>query len=86
MNYKDAPTETGWYITRTYTGLNPVDPKIRYLGPFSTKLETVNYLKDMLTAFKEHDPGEVIYQILRFIVHVSLDKNAGSWTPKLSDY
>ena len=87
MEFMPSPSETGWYISRANRNwINPIDSMRNCLGPFDTKLMAVNHLKALLKAWNIKFTNNMVYQVERYIVTITLDKNAGSWLAKQDDY
>ena len=89
MNYdemKPAPDKTGWYISICKKSIvNTITYQHFYFeGPYADKASAVSDLRDMI---KDHLPDELIeYLVAYYNVSIVVDKNAGSWSPKASDY
>ncbi len=92
--FKPSPDSTGWYISMTEQinisediSINRVASilqRTEYLGPYHDKVSAVTELKDMIKGHLSYD--KLDYKVEYYIVHISVDKNAGSWSPKMEDY
>jgi hypothetical protein len=78
IELKASPDKTGWYVITRVTASEEY-----FIGPYETKLEAVEVLKERINGLRSMD---FYYKVARYFVSITLDTKAGTWTPKTEDY